>query len=204
LRNFRPSAADIRAPGEGRLEIAMNMSLRNRLKIAPAATGKLAADLIREMAPKVLFFFCAFGLIFLLFKLFVAQYSIEYSAFARAAVAALILGKVIPVLDWAQSGYRFESYRRIGVIACKTFVYAVVVIILGTGERLLEASRHEGSLNAAISWMIANSNLQRFLGLVLLISLVLGIYLTLQEIDGAMGKGALFRLLFERPGFRKR
>jgi hypothetical protein len=47
--------------------------------------------------------------------------------------------------------------------------------------------------------MIANANMQRFLGLVLLISLVVGIYLTLQEIDRAMGKEALLRLLCERP-----
>jgi hypothetical protein len=35
-------------------------------------------------------------------------------------------------------------------------------------------------------------------GLVLLISLVVGTYSTMQEIDRALGKGALFRLLFER------
>jgi hypothetical protein len=37
------------------------------------------------MAPVVLFFFVAFGLIFLLFKLFASQYSIEFSAFSKAA-----------------------------------------------------------------------------------------------------------------------
>jgi len=40
--------------------------------------------------------------------------------------------------------------------------------------------------------------------LVLLISLVVGTYLTLQEIDRAMGKGSLIRLLFERPVDKKR
>jgi len=32
-----------------------------------------------------------------------------------------------------------------------------------------------------------------------LISFIVGSYLTLQEIDRAMGEGALFRLLFQRP-----
>jgi hypothetical protein len=177
----------------------MNMSLQRRLKSTPAETGRLAVELVREMVPKVLFFFSAFGVLFLLFKLFVAQYSIEYSAFAKAAVAALILGKVIPLLDWAQSGYRFEAHRRITVIAGKTVVYAVVVIILGTGERILEEFRAQDSLSAALNFMIANANMRRFLGLVLLISLVVSTYLMLQEIDRAMGKGALFRLLCERP-----
>ncbi len=156
-------------------------------------------ELIKEVAPKVLFFFCAFGLLFLLFKLFVAQYAIEFSVFAKAAAAALILGKVIPLLDWVESGYRFSNYRRIVVILVKTFTYATAVILLGIGERILEAFRKQGSFSAAISFLFANANIDHFLGLVLMISIVVGVYLTLQEIERAMGEGALFRLLFERP-----
>src|SRR5438034_7420398 len=128
----------------------MNQSLQDHLRGAPAASGRLATELFREMAPKVLFFFSAFMMIFLLFKLFVAQYSIEFSAFTKAAIAALILGKVIPVLDWAQSGHRFETHRRIVVVAGKTLVYALVVIVLGIGERILKASRKEGTLRGGI------------------------------------------------------
>ena len=181
----------------------MNVSFQDRVRAAPAATAKLATELVRELAPKVLFFFSAFILIFLLFKLFVAQYSIEFSAFTRAAVAALILGKVIPLLDWAQSGRRFDTQRRVVVIAGKTFVYGLVVLVLGIGERMFEAFRKQGSWSKGIDFLIANANIDRFLGLVLLITLVVGTYLTLQEIDRAFGKGALLRLLFERPADQK-
>ena len=37
------------------------------------------------------------------------------------------------------------------------------------------------------------------MGLVLLISMVVFVYLLMEEIKNAMGKGALYRLLFERP-----
>lgn len=86
--------------------------MANLRDISPAVQ-KVTIEVFMDIAPKVLFFFSAFGLLFLLFKLFVEQYSIEYSAFVKAAVAALILGKVIPLLDWAQSGYRFETQPRI-------------------------------------------------------------------------------------------
>lgn len=56
----------------------MSLSLDSRMKSGPAAAGRLVAEVFRDLAPKVLFFFSAFGLFFLLFKLFVAQYSIEY------------------------------------------------------------------------------------------------------------------------------
>ncbi len=75
----------------------------------------------------------------------------------------------------------------------------LVVIVLGIGERIFEAYRKAGSLGGAVSRLIANANVDRFMGLVLLISLVVFTYLVMQEIEGAMGKGALFRLFFEPP-----
>ncbi len=163
------------------------------------STKQFFVGLFREIAPVILFFFIAFMLIGVMFKLFVSQYEIEFSAFSKAAIAALILGKAVPLLDWAESGYRFEGYRRIVVVACKTFVYALVVIVLGIGEKIFEAYRKAGSLGEAVSNLIANANIDRFMGLVLLISLVVFIYLVMQEIERAMGEGALFRLFFRRP-----
>jgi hypothetical protein len=114
-------------------------------------------------------------------------------------VTALILGKVIPLMDWANSGYRFETHRRIVVVAGKTLVYGLVVIALGVGEEIVKALYKEGGLRAALSSALAHANGDRFLGLVLLISLVVGGYLTLQEIDRALGKGTLLRVVLERP-----
>jgi len=102
-----------------------------------------------------------------------------------------------------ESGHRFETHRRIVVIAGKTLVYALVVIVLGIGDRIFEEFRKEESLSAVINFMIGSANMQRFLGLVLLMSLVIGTYLTMQEIDRAMGKGGLLRLLWERPVDRR-
>jgi len=165
--------------------------------------GSWALELSRDLAPKVGFFFVAFLLIFLMFKLFVAQYSVEFPVFTKAAVAALILGKVIALLDWAQSGYRFATYRRITVVAAKTFIYASAVVVLGIGDRILEAARAQGGFHEGVNALIANANVDRFLGLVVLITFVVGSYLTIQEIDRAMGKGAMVRLFFEKPSGEK-
>jgi len=166
---------------------------------AAAATGRRAMGLFLETAPTIVFFFTAFMAIFLLFKLFVAQYSIEFSAFTKAAVAALVLGKLIFLLDRAQSGYRFETHRRIMVIVGKTLVYALAVILLGIGDRIVKACLRGGSWRGGIDALEAGANLDRFLGLVLLITLIVGMYLTIQEINRGLGKGVLCKLLFERP-----
>jgi hypothetical protein len=110
---------------------------------------------------------------------------------------------VIALLDWAESGHGVDkTHRRIVVVAVKTLVYALVVIVLGIGERIFEAYRKAGSLGEAVARLIANSNVDRFMGLVLLISLVVFVYLMMQEIESAMGKGALFKLFFEPPNSR--
>ncbi len=95
-------------------------TFRERLSTAAVAIAHGLSGLVRELAPVVLFFFIAFLLIFLVFKFFAAKYSIEFSAVSKAALAALILGKVIPTLEWAQSRYRFNTHRRAVVILCKT------------------------------------------------------------------------------------
>lgn len=179
--------------------LAMNRTFPERLSAVLAAITDGLTGLAREMAPVVLFFFIVFLLIFLLFKLFVAQYSIEFSALSKAAVAALILGKVTLLLDWAESGRRFETHRRAVVIAFQTFIYGLVVVILGIGERIIRSVSEAGNIQDGLSRVIANANIDRFLGGVLLISLVVGSYLAMQEISRALGKGALFKLFFQLP-----
>jgi hypothetical protein len=115
-------------------------------------------------------------------------------------VAALIIGKVIALMDLAESRAAADrAHRRIVVVAAKTVLYALVVIVLGIGEKIFHAYREAGSLGEAVSNLIANANFDRFMGLVLLISVVVFIYLAMQEIEEAMGKGVMFQLFFKRP-----
>ena len=166
---------------------------------------RFLAGLFDELWPPTLFFFIAFLLMAIMFKLLVQEYAVvEFSAFAKAAIFALILAKVIALVDWAESGYSSDfSHRRIVVVGVKTVVYALTVIVFGIGEKLFETYHRADSLGNAVSKLIANANFDHFIGLVVLISMVVFIYLAMQEIQNAMGKGALFRLFFERPALDK-
>ena len=173
-------------------------TFHERLSSASAAITHGTIALVRAMVPIVLFFFVAFFLVFLIFRLFAAPYSIEFFAFSKAAIAALIVGRIALVLDWAQ-GSRLAKQRRAVVIACWTFVYALAVVVFLIGGKIFQGVREAGSLQGGINLEIAKASLDRGLGLVVLITVVVGLYLVMQEISRAMGKGALFRLFFERP-----
>jgi len=181
------------------LKNAMDTTNHNQRANFFAATGGIATALFWEVAPVAFFFFVTFSLLFLIFKLFAADYAIQFSAFSKAAVAGLILGKVVPLLEHAQAGYKFRGYRRIVVITFKTIAYAVVVLVAGTGERLFEAAHQDGGFAAGFQQLVADASFQRFLGTTLLISLVLGLYLAIQEINRALGgDGTLVRILCQR------
>jgi hypothetical protein len=107
---------------------------------------------------------------------------------------------VIALMDLAESRYAAadRAHRRIVVVAAKTFLYALVVMVLGIGEKISHAYREAGTLGEAVSNLIADANFDRFMGLVLLISVVVFVYLAMQEVEQAMGEGAMFRLFFKR------
>lgn len=171
------------------------------LKRGMESIKRRLVDLFDELWPPSLFFFVAFLLMAVMFKLLVQQFAVvEFSAFAKAAIFALILAKVMALVDWAEAGYGTDfTHRRIVVVALKTVVYALAVIVFGIGEKIFEAYRKADSLADAVSRLIANANVDRFMGLVLVVSVVVFIYLAMKEIETAMGKGVLFRLFFKRP-----
>jgi hypothetical protein len=179
--------------------MAMTHAFQLRLSSGAASVTRRVADESLKMLPAVLFFFIALMIILVLLKLFFLQYSIEFYAFSRAAVGALILGKVVLLMDWAEAGRRVSIYPRAVVIACKTLIYALTVIVLGIGERIVHSYRQVGNVHDAVRIVIANANLDRFLGCVLLISLLVSTYLAMAEINRAMGSGALRGLFFKAP-----
>jgi fumarate reductase subunit D len=179
--------------------MAMNRTYQQRLSQGAVAIARWTAAEFLEILPAVLFFFIALMLILAMLKLFISQYSIEFYAFSKAAIGALILGKVVLLMDWAESQRRVSTYPRILVIAWKTGIYGLAVLALGIGERLFHSYRRTGDFRDAARLVIANANLDRFLGCVLLISLIVSAYLAMEEINRAMGKGALFTLFFKPP-----
>ena len=105
----------------------------------------------------MLFFFIALMVIPAMVKLFISQYSIEFYVFSKAAIGALILGEVILLMDWAESKRHASGYPRAVVIAFKTFIYALAVITLGIGERIIHSYRQAGDLRDAVRIIIANA-----------------------------------------------
>ena len=166
---------------------------------SPLTVGGRLKGLFWEMVPPVSFFFIAMILIFAVVKLLALQYSIRFYAFARAAIGALVLGKVVLLMELAASKGAVSRQPRAVVVAFKTVIYAVGVFLFEFGERLARASYHTDSLRKGLATVKANANLDHFTALLILICTIVAMYLAMEEISHAMGDGALTRLFFKRP-----
>jgi fumarate reductase subunit D len=173
--------------------------LQQRLIAGPLTVGRRLTGLFWEMLPPVLFFFIALMLIFVVVKLLALQYSIRFYAFARAAIGALVLGKIVLLMEMAERRRSQSRYPRALVVAFKTVIYAMAVILLEFSERLVRAWHQTDSLREGLATVKANAHFDRFLALLILGCMIIAMYLAMEEISHAMGKGALTRLFFKRP-----
>jgi hypothetical protein len=108
--------------------------------------GSRLKGLFWEMLPPVLFIFIPLMLIFVVLKLLALQYEIRFYAFARAAIGALVLGKVILLMQMAERKSAASRYPRAIVVAFKTVIYAMAVFLFEFGERVARAWYARGNL----------------------------------------------------------
>ena len=154
---------------------------------------------IKRVGLVTLFFLIGFGLVLVLKKLFLAQYSIEYSGLSKAVVGAMLAGKVVVILDRTRFVRQFRGYPRYVSVLYQTIVYTLAVFFLGVSEKVFHAYRDTGTVGSAIEAVIRSAVMYQFLAAILCITLVFLGYNILAAINRGMGDGTLFALFFSTP-----
>jgi len=168
---------------------------------APAGLARrVGAFLLREFGeiwPPTLFFIIGFNLILLTTNLILSSYGEAFSTYLVATVSALVVGKVVPVVNATSLIRRYDRAPLIQPILFKTVFYWVAVFIARLIEHWIEYLlsrdyvfggflRHE---IAAFSW-------HRFIATQLWILVLFLIYVTAYEFNRLFGHGELTRILF--------
>lgn len=152
-----------------------------------------------EIFPVTLFFFVGFGLILLIVKLVLQDYSVQVGVLSRVMLLSLIAGKVVLILENVRLDERFPNLPRSGLIAIKTVFCGSGAVIAGIVEKVIEHWRSSGGLREAMREAWLNSSGSRFSAMVLSATLLFATYFTFVELDRALGKGEICALLFKRP-----
>lgn len=106
----------------------------------------------KEVGLVTLYFFFCFGVMLTLKKLLLAGYQVDVEVVSTAAISALIIAKIVIILDHTAAGNRFDSHYPLWLAAMyKTLVYLCIAFIVFFLEKLLHAYRETGLLNQAVS-----------------------------------------------------
>lgn len=164
----------------------------------PATIGERIRHEVREIGLVTLYFLAWFLLFLTLKKLLLAEYQIEVAVVGTAVVGALIVAKVVVLLEKTSFGDRFRSGRPVLHVVWRSLAYTAVVLLVTATEHLFELYRERHALGAALEELWAHRDVHHFLALNLVVALSFLVYNTFSEIDRHLGEGGLRRLFFGR------
>jgi hypothetical protein len=124
--------------------------------IAPVSLLSRAKQEAQEIGLVTLYFLFCFSVVLALKKLLLASYDIEVYVLSTVVISALIVAKVVVVLDKTRAGTRFETTHVLGLAALyKTLVYTAVTagILAFAGYHLytgLDRQLGEGTLRRLV------------------------------------------------------
>ena len=130
---------------------------------------------LRELIPTTIFFFITFNIIAFSRALVLEQYGIKLSAFGTATVGALIVAKVILIVNKLSFVNIFSNKPLFYSIIWKTFIFSLFTILFRCVEELIHLIPKYGNLSSASQHLIHEIVWPHFWSsqIVLLVSLLL-------------------------------
>ncbi len=151
-----------------------------------------------EILPPMIFFFIAFSLILATKRLMLSEYGIPWTGFGEAVIGALLVGKVVLIVDKLPFVNRFPEKPLIYNTLWKSLIYFLsallihylmqVIPLLIKHESLMEASKH---LFDGIVW-------SRFWLIQMWLTVLFIIYCAMRELIRVVGRDKFVHMFFGR------
>ena len=146
----------------------------------------------KQVGLVTLYFLICFALVLTLKKLFLAQYDLEFYGISAAIVGALVVGKVVVLLDHTRIGNRFDEGKALWIsVAYKTAVYTAVTFLVLVAEKTFHAYRESGHFAGSFEHVWQHRDRSVMLATVLCIGLAFAGYNLYSAIDRRLGAGTL-------------
>jgi hypothetical protein len=152
--------------------------------------------LFQHLLPPTFYFFVAFNLIIFTTNLLTRNYWFDLGSFMLASTTALIVGKVVLVVDKVRIIDKFRGAPLIQPILYKSVFYTVVVTIVRFLERLVHFAFDSRGFDAAAQAAVLDFTWHRFVAVQVWIFVCFLIYVTASELNALVGDGQLRRLFF--------
>ena len=106
---------------------------------------------IKSIAGVTLYFFLWLGLLMLLKKLMLKEYNIEFSGISIAIISALIMAKVVLLMELIKSGSWVRRQPAIVDVMIRTILYTLGVLFVQLLEKAFESRHEAGGFGNAIA-----------------------------------------------------
>jgi len=152
---------------------------------------------IMSITALTLYFACWLGALVLLKYLLLAEYEIETNSLWIALVAALLLAKVVLLLEHARLGSWVRAQPAWVDVLLRTVLYATGVFVLALFEKAVEGWHEHGGFSASLISIFEHATAIHVLLNTMCLSAALFSYNLLSVVRKRLGKGALLRLFLE-------
>ena len=160
------------------------MSIKHKLKEESKAVGIAA-----------LYFGCWIAALLLIKSLVLAEYRIAFHHWSMAVVGALILSKVVLVLQHVSLGSWVRSQPAWVDVFLRTALYSLGVFAVLILEKGLESRQEFGGFFPAVRQLFHQADVYHMLANTLCLSGALFVYNLLSVVQRHLGEGGLIRML---------
>ena len=159
-----------------------------------SAGSKLKEEL-GSVALYTLFFGAWFGTFILLKTLILAEYKIRFSGLSAAFVGALILAKVVLLLEHVSLGAGIARRPAWVEVAVRTALYALGVLAVLLLEKAFEVRHEHGGVLRALAGILRHEDIPHVIANAIVATGALLAFNVLSLIRKRLGSGGLFGLL---------
>lgn len=162
----------------------------------PVRALRLWERAIYHLLPPTLYFFVAFNLISFTTDLLVRNTWFRPTSFVLATTTALVVAKVVLVVDRVRLIDKYRGSPLILPIIYKSIFYSLVVLLVRFVEKMLDFAWEAGGFGDVFQSMVAAFTWHRFVAVQIWIFICFLVYVFGTELNALVGDGQLVRLLF--------
>ncbi len=157
--------------------------------------SRLKHELVEVIHPAV-FFFIAFQLITFTQALMLEEYGVRVSTFVTATIAALIVAKVVLIVDLLPFVNRFPEKPLIYNVVWKTVIYLVAALVVRYIEHLIRFVREHGDLFLANRHLLDEVVWPRFWAVQIWLLVLFFVYCAIRELIRVLGRERVRHMFF--------
>jgi hypothetical protein len=159
---------------------------------------KLANE-IKAIVLTTLYFAVWFGMLVVLKELILADYDIAFRGFSAALIGALVVAKVVLVMEHVTLGQWVHKHPALVDVILRTLLYTVGVFVALLLEKAFEARHEYGGFVAALKNILRHRDMPHVWANSICVGVALLGFNILAVVRRHLGEGGLVRLFMDPP-----